>query len=169
MDEGKISAMLKNIANLARDEMEPRKPEWDARREIARTIISLSSATLVFTITFSPALLKTDIHLFWRYSILAYWLASVCSLTLSLGSLWISMGLTSLPIVVMGKGDRMNRATREAVQTQNPDPVVAVFQEGYDEVARQEIIALWLLRASLAFFGIALAIFTAIGVRQLVR
>ena len=63
------SDMAKWMIRFAKDTIEPYKPEWLERREIAKTLISLSSAALIFTITFSASIIKTDTPRLWRYAI----------------------------------------------------------------------------------------------------
>lgn len=165
MDESKVTGVLEAAVAVARQAVEPLQPEWEARREIAKTLISLASATLVFTITFAPSMIRPNTALSWRYTVIACWLAFICSLVLSLGSLWFSMGLASLPVLMM----QLDAAAKEAVRTSRPDPMLLPFLKAFGRVGRQEVIALWLLRASVASFGVALIAFTLIGVRQLLH
>lgn len=170
MDEHKVATdLFEGVVQFAKDTIEPYKPEWAERREIARTLISLASAALIFTITFSTSLITPSMSLFWRYSVLVCWLSFICSLALSLGSLWFSMGLSSLPVLIEERAGKIIDAAKSAARNSDPDPVAAVFAEAFNKVARQDLTVYWLLRASLACFGTALLLLTAIGIRQLLR
>jgi hypothetical protein len=180
MDEHKIATeTAKWMIQFAKEIIEPYKPEWAERREIAKTLISLASAALIFTITFSSSIITPTTPRFWRYSVLVCWAAFICSLVCALGSLWFSMGLSSLPVLIDERSNAIADATRTAVKTamesrlrlsaEDAAPVTAIFEEQLTKVAREDLAAYWLLRASLLCFGIALLILTIIGIRQLLH
>jgi hypothetical protein len=143
------------------------KPEWEARRDTAKTLISLSSVALVFTITFSQSVIRPDTPTYWRYTVVACWLAFVCSLVCSLGSLWFSMTLSSLPLVLTGKAGELKTALKQGLETGDGEPIVKLVMKAFSGVVRQEMIALWSLRFGIIFYAIALSILLAIGLRQL--
>jgi hypothetical protein len=143
------------------------RPEWDARRDTAKTVISLSGATLVFTITFSQSVIKPETPLYWRYAVVACWLAFILSLACSLASLWFSMALPGLPIALRAKITEFRVALEESQRAGHPEPFAEAFMKPFKKLAHQEIIALWCLRIGIISYGSALAIFTAIGLRQL--
>lgn len=164
-----ISALLDFLQDLAKQVTEALKPQWEARRDVAKTIISLSSATLVFTITFASSFVKPDIPSFWRYAVLVCWLAFVCSLILSLASLWLAIGINDLPAQVLARAKDFNEATKE-YNPQVPlesDPIYAVFNQEFQHVVHKDINARRLFNASLICFGIALVVFVSLGVRHL--
>ena len=170
MDEDKAAADLHaQIVRFASDTVEPYKPLWAERREIAKTLISLTSAALIFTITFSSSFISPSTSRFWRGCILACWIAFVFSLASALGSLWFSSELSALPILIDEKASKIKEAAKAGFQTRDPYPIGALFAEGLDKVARQDLTALRLLHVSLAFFGVALLVLTSIGIRQLLR
>src|SRR6266516_4224321 len=77
--------------------------EIASRQDVARTLITLSSAALLFTITFASSLIKPTSSRSLRYTIGFCWLAFVISLILSLLSLWFSIGAQNFPALVMTK------------------------------------------------------------------
>lgn len=143
------------------------KPEWDARRDTGKTLISLSSVALVFTITFSQSVIKPDTPPYWRYIVLACWLAFAGSLIGSLSSLWLSMTLSSLPILITTQSDAIKPAFEESCRTGDPEPMVELIMKSIRGIARKEKVALQLLRFGIVSYGIALSILLLIGLRQL--
>jgi hypothetical protein len=138
------------------------KPEWNARRNTAKTLTSLASAALIFTITFSQAI-KTGIPTHWRYIVVASWLSFVCTLICSLGSLWTSMPLSSFPAIIKAKEDEVE----ERLKSGDLKGAIGITMQAFRRVKRSETVSLWLLRLALIFYGVALGTFTAIGLYQL--
>jgi hypothetical protein len=144
------------------------KPELEARRDTAKTLISLSGATLVFTITFSQSVIKPETPLSWRYLVIGAWLGFICSLVCCLASLWISMGLQSLPVVIKAKESEVEECLRAGTGS-DIQQATNISMRGFRKIRRQETVALWFLRFGLIFYGLALSTFTAIGLYQLLR
>jgi hypothetical protein len=143
------------------------KPEWEARRDTAKTLISLSSVALVFTITFSQSVIKPDTPPSWRYAVIACWLAFAGSLVGSLGSLWVSMTLSSLPFLITGQTSVIRSAFEDSLNTGDAEPIVGLVMKSVRDVAAKEKHALRLLRFGIISYGIALSILLLIGLRQL--
>lgn len=176
MTEFKSAAELCDyMIQYAKSAIEPYKPEWAERREIAKTLISLSSAALIFTITFSTSIIKSDTSAFWRYSLLVCWIAFILSLAFALTSLWFAMGLASLPILVEERTQAIISALNDAIKKRasggdiDPHPAVAIFNEQLDRVAKDDLRVYWSLRIAVFCFAIALLVLTILGVRQLLH
>jgi len=99
--ESKGKEVVETSVEHAQKTVDLFKAEWEARKDIAKTLITLSSASLVFTITFSQSVINAGTAFGWRYAVVACWLALICCLGFSLGSLWFSMGLASIPLLMM--------------------------------------------------------------------
>ena len=163
---------------FAKTSLEPYKAEWAERRDTAKTLISLSSAALIFTITFAGSIITPSTARFWRYIVLLCWLAFIGSLVCSLASLWFSIGLSSLPVMIAEKANQIEEAIKAATinyiragATGDPNvaDVSAIVAAPWKKIASDDLKVYWLLRASVVFFSIALLALTAIGVRQLLR
>jgi hypothetical protein len=167
---GNITPLLDHLLDVAKKTTDPLMFQWETRKDIAKTLISLASATLVFTITFSSSLTAKGASSFWRYTILFCWLTFVASLILALASLWCSMGLANLQALVLAKTPELREAAKETFSKPYPDsdPVYSVFQEASQEVVRDDRRSRRLLQAAMTCFGVALVILTALGVRQLI-
>jgi hypothetical protein len=145
------------------------KSEWDARRDVAKTLISLSGATLVFTITFSRTVIKPETPLYWRYAIVVCWIAFICTLLFALASLWFSMELSSLPLLMTQNTRALKEAAREAIRVGETTPILDLAMQPFEQTSRKEQQGLWLLRGAMLCFGIALTVFTAVGLRELLN
>jgi hypothetical protein len=167
--ESKITEAIEKVVEKSERITAMLKPEWEARRDTAKTLISLSGATLVFTITFSQSVVKPDTPMYWRYAVVACWLTFIFSLICCLGSLWFSMTLASLPILITGKAKELKSALEESRRIGSNKPFIETTMSAFGTIALREKIALWLLRFGIIFYGIALSIFTTIGLRQLLR
>jgi hypothetical protein len=168
MDNAKrdIKETLKEVLSESERITDLMKPELEARRDTAKTLISLSGATLVFTITFSQSVIKPETSLYWRYLVIGAWLGFICSLICSLASLWISMGLQSLPVVIKAKENEVEESLR-AGTAGDIQRATEISMRGFRQIRRQETVALWFLRFSLIFYGVALTTFTAVGLHQM--
>lgn len=161
--------MFEGVVEFARDTIEPYKPEWAERREVAKTLISLTSAALIFTITFSTSIITPSTSQFWRFSVLICWLAFICSLACSFGSLWFSASLASLPILLEQDADKIVQAVKDTLDGEGADLIAPIFAKNFNKIARQDLLAYWLIRISLCSFGVALLILASVGIRQLFR
>lgn len=166
-----ITGLLDYVVELAKQTSDAVQPIIDAQRDITKTIISLASASLVFTITFSPSLIKQDTPGFWRYAVLACWLLFVLTLLTSLASLYCSMNAGSLPAMFMSNTRKFEDAVEETISTpgQDAEPIVRVITESQEHINKRLKVSRGFFIASLSCFGVALLFFTAIGVRQLLQ
>ena len=164
-----ISNLLDHLVEVAKQATEPFIPQWEGRKDIAKTIISLASASLVFTTTFSSSLVKPGTPTGWRYAIIVWWAAFVCSLALSLIFLWVSIGLADLPAIILASTEKLKQAAAERIPGTpiDEDPIYREFNAGFRQIVRRDKRARILFGALLCFFGIALLVLTILGIRQL--
>ena len=155
--------LKKRLFEVAKETTDPFIAQWDARKDIAKTIISLTSGALVFTITFASSWIKADTHATVRYSIVVCWLAFIASLVLSLASLWFSMRLRNFEGLLKSKNDQINQLAAD-----NREALPSLVLETWQEIVRDDKKSLRLLKGSLVFYGIALLVFIIIGIHQLV-
>jgi hypothetical protein len=158
-------AIVKFVANHT----ELFKPVWVERREISKILVSLSSASLVFSITFSASIVKPWTPPAWRYVILACWVLLVGSLASAIGSLWFSMELPGLPALVTMSEENIRDQIKQAMGKPDWGDLQAglFIGEHTRKLGRQDRAAQWLLRTSLGLFGLALIMLTILGVLQL--
>jgi hypothetical protein len=161
--------IFKAIADYVAEVIELYRPEWKERRETTKTLVSLSSASLIFSVTFSGSIIKPWTPLSWRYSLLICWVSLACSLACAISSLWFSMSLDTLPALIHISRKQTIEKIKTAIQEPNFGDTQAkqFIGEHTRKLGRQDGIARWSLRASLAFFVLALVVLTIVGVQQL--
>jgi hypothetical protein len=171
MDESeRFDFLFEGSLEIARQVNDAMKPQWEARKDVARTLITLSSAALLFTITFASSFITSNTLALWRYGVMVCWLSFICSLALSLFSLWLSTGLHDYPGLLMGKITKLREAAN-AIRPETPDssePFQEIVNKTFKSVAHRDTVSRRLVTASLIAYGIALLIFIAIGMRQLI-
>jgi hypothetical protein len=64
------------------------EPQWNARADVLKTIVSLSSASIVLSVTFSSSLHALKLGSSWRYLIVISFALFVTSLIIALIALW---------------------------------------------------------------------------------
>jgi hypothetical protein len=155
--------LKRRLFEIARQTTDPFKAQWDARKDVAKTLVSLASGALVFTITFASSLIKPNTPASLRYSIGACWLAFIFSLVLALLSLWFSIGLHNFEGLLVSKNEQINQLAAD-----NRESLPSLVADTWQEIVRDDKRSRRSLTASLVFYGIALLIFSIIGIRQLV-
>src|SRR5882672_4127103 len=67
------------------------QPQWNARADVLKTIVSLSSASIVLSVTFSSSLRALKLGPNWNRLIVLSFVLLVLSLIVALIALWIGM------------------------------------------------------------------------------
>jgi hypothetical protein len=172
MSDSQTLDCIDKLIALAERVTRTNKPQWEARKDVTKTLISLSSAILVFTITFSTSLLKPETLRLWRYIVLLCWVLFAFSLAASLASLWISIGLTDLPALIMARTRKIEDTItnmRSQMPQLNTQPMLDLWDQEFMLIVRREKMSRRLFNASVLTFGIGLLIFTVVGTRQLIH
>lgn len=161
--------VFRAIVKFVADHSELYKSVWVERREAGKILVSLSSASLVFSITFSASIITPWTPMAWRYYILVCWISLIGSLASAIGSLWFSMELSGLPALITISEEKILEEIKKAMSNPNFGELQAglFIGEHTGKLARQDLTAQWLLRASLGLFGLALIMLTIVGVLQL--
>jgi hypothetical protein len=60
------------------------EPQWNARADVLKTLVSLSSASIVLSVTFSSSLRALNVDRFWRYLIVFSFALFVASLIVAI-------------------------------------------------------------------------------------
>lgn len=157
-------ALQDKLFELAKQPTEALKPQIESRKDVAKTLISLSSAALLFTITFASSLIKANSGVSLRYTIGACWLAFVLSLALSLSSLWFSVGLHNFPALLMTKTKEINEIAASN-RANLPDFVANLWQ---NEIVPDDRRSRRFLLAGFISYALALVILLIVGVWQFI-
>ena len=159
-----FDALQDKLLEIAQQPTEALKPQIESRKDVAKTLVSLSSAALLFTITFASSLIKPNSSLFLRYTMGVCWLAFVFSLILSLLSLWFSIGLCNFQALLMTKTKEINEIAAEGRETL-PTFVADLWEKEIvpdDKRSRRSLLAAFIS------YGIALVILLVVGVWQFI-
>jgi hypothetical protein len=162
-----VHELVMSLIERAREQTTLFAPQWEDRKDVSKTLISISSAIQVFTITFSSTVITRDTPPCWRFAVLICWSAFICSLVLSLLFLWRSIGLRDLPALVASKYKQFEQAAEAGKPTFDTEPIHRVFDEAFDAIVRKDKSCRRLFTASVICFGVGLAVFTAVGMHQL--
>jgi hypothetical protein len=128
------------------------------------TLVSLSSAALLFTITFASSLIKPTSSVALRYTLGVCWLAFVFSLILSLLSIWFSIGLHNFQALVMTKAKDLDEIATETRETL-PAFLTSLWEQ---EIVPDDRRSRRSLRAAFVSYAIALAILLLVGLWQFI-
>jgi hypothetical protein len=79
------------------------------------------------------------------------------------------MTLSRLPILIKGNQEKLRTALEESHQTGDRKAFMTTYMKPLRKLALQETVAIWCLRIGIIFYGLALSIFTVIGLRQLLH
>ena len=144
-------------------------PQWKTRADVAKSLIPITSAALIFTVTFASSLAKGAVSPIWRYCLLGSWLCLLLSLAGSLLSLWFSIGLHDAKANVLEQSDKMRAelarsdATVESTSTVMGD----IFDNANKPIERRDKASRRLLNAAYIFYAAAILLIGLLGARQL--
>jgi hypothetical protein len=143
-------------------------PYWNARYELAKNVVSLSSASLVFTITFSKSVIDTATVGVWKYLLFGSWLAFLLSLISAVSCLWISIKLKSFGARLFNQRAKIREAI-EQFDISKPNPTNEIERLLLTALSPMQPVDKWagrLLHASLILFIVALALLGSFGWKQ---
>jgi hypothetical protein len=93
-----IEKFMSSYSALAKDTNETIAPLIVARNDIAKVLITLSSAILALTITASSGIFEKYLHAEKSIYLIATWFMLMLTILLCLSSLWMSMNIVRLII-----------------------------------------------------------------------
>lgn len=143
------------------------QPQWDARGDVLKTIVSLSSASIVLSVTFSSSL--RDLHLspVWRYLVLTSFGGLVASLIFAVVALWTGTRVYELQSGMFDTRKAILKAVSEsATYDQFMDKFVPIQNRVNVRIGNSDKLATRLFHLSLAFFCLALVILAMVGAQQ---
>lgn len=156
---------LDKLAEKAQWYIDLFKPQWKARANAIRTLLSLSSTALVISITFATSVIKPWSPPLWRWGIITSWIMLTVSLFLSLAALWFSINLEDLPLMIMSKHKELCAAITAAQSTSFDETDISrIFNDATQQTSRKNKYSERFSLAALVTFGVALLVFTITGV-----
>jgi hypothetical protein len=164
-----LNELLKGQLSIAEQATNAFKPQWETRKDVARTLVTLSSAALAITLAFKSSLLQTTIHPLWRYCIITCWLALTASLYCSLLTLWYSIGLFNHQVLIMSMTKKIEATVKETLSKTplNLDPFTTLMLEPLQVIGRRDKITRRLSKAAIVCYSVALGLVVVMGIRQI--
>lgn len=112
-------------------------PQWDRRNDIAKTLLTISSAAVVLSVTLSSPSLNPRPPKLILWPLMVAWVAFFVSTCLSIATLWVSSRLYGLgPAMVEKRKELRERIARE------PPKDTTAATDMVDEVISGSIMAL---------------------------
>jgi hypothetical protein len=129
----KIDEKVMKSANQVLDEFQKRTaelhdalvPQWNARADTLKTIVSLSSASIVLSVTFSASLRQINAGSAWRYLIIASFALFVVALISGFLALWFGAGIYQMQSLVL---DKRNSMTNILMTASSPEEIEKSFE-----------------------------------------
>jgi hypothetical protein len=111
----KVDDKVRESANALLDTFQKRTaelhdalvPQWNARADALKTIVSLSSASIVLSVTFSSSLRQINAGSAWRYLIIASFALFVVALITGFLALWFGAAVYQMQSLVLDKRTTM--------------------------------------------------------------
>jgi ABC-type multidrug transport system fused ATPase/permease subunit len=144
------------------------EPEWNARVDVLKTIVSLSSASIVLSVTFSSSLRPLKVDLFWRYAVVFSFVLFVASLILAFIALRAGTRLYEVQSTLFNKRGEINKALMEASSVEAFNETFAeVINRSFKPIERNDRLANRLFKVSSICFCSAIISLAAVGIVQL--
>lgn len=143
-------------------------PYWEARNDLIKNIISLASASIVLTVTFSGTLVNRDTPGSWKYLLFGSWLSFLLSIISAILFLWLAAKLRSIPTMYFYQQNEIRKAV-DAIELTNPESwesPSAALMKAFPNVDRVDKWAKRWLNACLILFIFALVLLGLFGWRQ---
>jgi hypothetical protein len=146
-------------------------PYWNARTELAKSVISLASASIVLTVTFSGSLINIGKRDTWNYLLFGSWLLFLLSIISGVLCLWFSTRLKASPIHFIMFDKKLRSITLEAFRDKDSKkdwfvPIIATVENTISKAFYPDIWAQLLLAMNLLAFILALVMLGLFGWRQ---
>ena len=140
-------------------------PQWNVRNDIARTLLTISSAVLVISISLSS---RVIIH---KWILGVCWTAFLLAILTAIATLWLSLGLFTLPGSIVNTRNKLREMIKDFDVTQPHEEGASIIDGlvarrlGYME--KLDRWAIRTLKASLSMFLIGLVCTGIVGWIQL--
>jgi hypothetical protein len=135
-------------------------PYWDARNDLSKTVISLSSGSVVLTVTFSSSLIGPERANPWVYLLFGSWASFLITIILAIVSLWVATNLKKLP----ASFDYHKHKVKEVIKNGGtPEEIVDAMDKSFPKYGRVNRWSGRFHHASLIMFIVALLLLGLFG------
>ena len=163
-----VERLANKIKSLVEEIHKLYAPLWEGRTGILKTIITLSSGSIILSVTFSASLRSASVGPLWRWLALGSFVLFVIALVVSFFGLWFAVSVYDLQSNVFGIKRKIAKAVNESASSE--DLLKALDQladQIFNSVGNSDRYANRLVKAGSICFCLALLLLAAIGVRQL--
>jgi hypothetical protein len=179
MNESKMIDSLEDDTNKVLDYLQDQtsrihkiyEPQWNARADLLKTIVTISSASIVLSFTFSTRLNTLALSQLWSRLVVASFGLLVVSLVISVIALWIGSNVYKAQSGVLGKRLELREAAMASLSAgelkERLDPMKAIYREAWRSVVRCDRITAFLVPFCAVPFCIAIAILAIVGAKQI--
>lgn len=91
-------------------------PKWQAQSDLARLLISLSSAILALTVTFRDEIAVTRVYGVSGYALVVVWISMILGLAAAVVAAWLAVNRRTYPIRLQNLAAIQDRKVYEAVK-----------------------------------------------------
>lgn len=144
------------------------QPQWNARADVLKTIVSLCSGSIVLSVAFSSSIRLATPDPIWRRLVLVSFVLLVVALVCAFVALWVGATVHEIQSSVLAIRNQITKVFTES--SSREDFGQTMKQIAYDTIHPIEKADTWtarLFKASCVAFCVALLILAAVGIRQL--
>ena len=144
-------------------------PQWNARADLLKTIVSVSSAFIVLSFTFSTAIRSLHLGPRWSLMVVVSFGLFAIALAAALVGLWIGTRVYTLQSGVLDKRIRLREAAMTPLSTeQRIEALKQIFNEATRAIEKSDkTTAILVLVSGVPFFA-AIAILAVVGGKQII-
>lgn len=166
--EQRLDKAAKNLQSLMDEIHNAFRPQWEARASSLKTIITLSSGSIVLSNTFSSSLRSlTSIGSVWRWLILSSFVLLVVSLISAFIALWFDSKVYELQSSIYVLQSRARDSIKDSAATKS-------FLDGFEKLKQKAIYppmkadtwATRLFKLGAVSFCVAILLLAVVGIRQ---
>jgi hypothetical protein len=144
------------------------EPQWNSRADVLKTIVSLSSGSIVLSVTFSSSLRALQVDPFWKYLVVFSFAMLVVSLVLAFVALRTGTKLYQTQSNIF---ESWKEIYKMYIDTPSQEDFVKAFkdtiQRAFSPIEKSDKLAARLFRFSSACFCLAIISLAVVGAMQL--
>jgi hypothetical protein len=144
------------------------EPQWNSRADVLKTIVSLSSGSIVLSVAFSSSLRTLKVDLFWKYLIVFSFALFALSLILAFVALRLGTLLYEIQSAMFERRAKINKALMDASSLEEFNKTFAdILNSAFKPLEKNDKLANRLFKLSSICFCSAIIALAAVGAVQL--
>jgi len=156
------------VLTMMREIHDAFEPEWASRRDVLKTIISLSSGSIILTVAFSDSIRLAAVNPIWRRIVLVGFVSLMLALVFAFIAFWIGSAVYELQSSALTQEPKFQQAIKSATSRDEATKnFLAAFDERFAPIAKRDRYAIFLYRASGICYCVGICILAAVGIKRL--